>query len=288
MIEGGAGAPGAARRVREARRRKRRIFGAIIVVALAAAAYFGRPLLEEFLARVAPEEAPAPPEAGPAEPPAPAPVPPPPPPPAAAETEAPPAAEALPPLAESDAFVRERVARASSRPELAGWLAGEGLVERFVAAVDAVANGESPRAELAELAPKRPFLASERGGRTFADPASYARYDLPASVFASLDPGVCAELHRLLLPLFEAAYGQLGKREGRFDDVLARAFRVLLQAPVRDGEVELVPRMRSYHFADPALEALAPAQKQLLRMGPINARRVQTKLRELADALGLG
>ena len=51
--------------------------------------------------------------------------------------------------------------------------------------------------------------------------------------------------------------------------------------------VELVPAVRSYHFADPALEALSPAQKQLLRLGPGNARRVQAKLRELAPALGL-
>jgi len=198
-----------------------------------------------------------------------------------------PTAEALPPLAESDAFVRERAARASARPELAAWLAGEGLVERFVAAVDAVANGESPRAELRELAPQEPFRASERAGRTFVDPSSGTRYDLVSAVFASLDPGVCAELHRLLLPLFEAAYGELGRREGRFDDVLARAFRELLRAPVRDGEIELLPKLRSYHFADPALEALSPAQKHLLRVGPSNARRVQAKLRELAAALGL-
>jgi len=282
MIDGGVGVPGAARRIREARRRRRRILGLTVAVVVAAGAYFGRQLLESVTAPVAPDEAPAPPETSRVEPPAPAP-----PEPAVPEPEPAPAPEPLPPLAESDAFVRERAARASSRPELAAWLAGDGLVERFVAAVDAVANGESPRAELRELAPNGPFRASERAGRYFPDPGSWARYDLPTAVFASLDPGVCAELHRQLLPLFEAAYGELGRREGAFDDVLARAFRELLGAPVRDGEIELLPKLRSYHFADPALEALSPAQKQLLRLGPGNARRVQAKLRELAPALGL-
>jgi len=35
------------------------------------------------------------------------------------------------------------------------------------------------------------------------------------------------------------------------------------------------------------LEALGAAEKQLLRMGPRNARRVQEKARELEAALGL-
>ncbi len=275
------GAPGAARRIR-ARRRRRRLFGATVVLLFSAAAYFGWQVFEQQRELAIPGEAEAPPEAPPVEPPAP-----PPPEPPVAEPEPPTPGDQLPPLAESDAFVREQAARASARPELAAWLAGEGLVERFVAAVDAVANGESPRAELRDLAPREPFRTSERAGRYFPDPSSWARYDLPTAVFASLDPGVCAELHRQLLPLFEAAYGQLGRREGPFDDVLARAFRELLQAPVPEGTIELVPAVRSYRYADPALEDLSAAQKQLLRMGTGNARRVQAKLRELAPALGL-
>ncbi len=280
MIEGGGRQPGSARRARAARRRNGQILGAVFALALlAAAAFFGRGLLEPSSEPAALEETEAPPEAARAEPPAPTP--------AAAEAEPAPSAEPLPPLAESDAFVREQAAQASVRPELAAWLAGEGLVHRFVAAVDAVANGESPRDSLRELAPRGSFRTVERGGRTFVDPSSWARYDLATAVFASLDADVCAQIHRRLLPLFEAAYAELGRREGRFDDVLARAFRELLRAPVRDGEIELLPRLRSHDFADPALEALSPAQKHLLRLGPSNARRVQAELRALASALGL-
>ena len=42
-----------------------------------------------------------------------------------------------------------------------------------------------------------------------------------------------------------------------------------------------------YGYADPKLEAMPAAQKQLLRMGPENARAVQAKLREIALALGI-
>jgi hypothetical protein len=35
------------------------------------------------------------------------------------------------------------------------------------------------------------------------------------------------------------------------------------------------------------LEELSPAQKHLLRMGPANVQKIQSKLRELASALGV-
>jgi hypothetical protein len=43
----------------------------------------------------------------------------------------------------------------------------------------------------------------------------------------------------------------------------------------------------TWRYEDPGLEDLSPAQKQLLRMGPANVRRVQRQLRALAQALGI-
>ena len=279
MLEGGGQDPGSSRRVRAARRRRRRTLLAIFALGLLAlAALFGRRLLEGGALPVASDEAGLAPARGPAEPREAAPL---------APQAEPAPGEPLPPLAESDAFVRERATTASARPELAAWLAGEGLVTRFVAAVDNVANGESPRESLRELGPRGPFQAALRSGRHFVTPRSWSRYDLVAAVFGSLDAAACARLHELLLPLFEEAYGELGRREGRFDDLLARAFRELLRTPVRDGESEVVPGIRSYRYADPELEGLSPAQKHLLRMGPRNARAIQARLRELAAALDL-
>ena len=74
---------------------------------------------------------------------------------------------------------------------------------------------------------------------------------------------------------------------GRFDDVLAKAIQTLLATPVVDGEIELRPKVVTYAFADPRLEALSPAQKHFLRMGPRNVRLIQGELRTLAGALGV-
>ena len=41
----------------------------------------------------------------------------------------------------------------------------------------------------------------------------------------------------------------------------------------------------NYAYSDPRLESLTPAQKQLLRMGPANVRKIQARLRGIANAL---
>ncbi|HEX9420126.1 MAG TPA: DUF3014 domain-containing protein, partial [Methylomirabilota bacterium] len=188
----------------------------------------------------------------------------------------------LPPLAESDAPVRELARGLSPNPALSRWLSGEGLIPRFIAVVDNVAEGVSPRPHLLFLAPEASFQIVTRDGRQYIDPRSYGRYDAAADVITSLDPRAAVGLYRQLQPLCEEAYRELGHPPGRFDDVLAKAIQTLLATPVVDGEIELRPKVVTYAFADPRLEALSPAQKHFLRMGPRNVRLIQGELRTLA------
>jgi hypothetical protein len=174
----------------------------------------------------------------------------------------------------------------SSRAELAAWLVGPDLIRRFAAAVDNVAEGNSPRRQLPALAPGAPFRVSERDGRLVIDPRSYARYDVYAEVFAAFDTGACLDLYRRLAPLLREAYADLGHPDADFDSALVRAIDELRRTPVVEGEVELERVVASYELIDPDLEALSPAQKHLLRMGPRNTRRIQAKLGELRAGLG--
>ena len=192
----------------------------------------------------------------------------------------------LPPLGESDATVRELARGLSSHPELSRWLSGERLIQRFVTVVDNIAEGESPRPHLLFLAPEASFQTVTRDGRLYIDPRSYARYDTAADVIASLDPQASVQLYRQLQPLCDEAYRELGHPPGGFDDVLAKAIQALLATPAIDGDIELRPKVISYAFADPRLEALSPAQRHFLRMGPRNVRLIQGELRALAAALG--
>ena len=193
----------------------------------------------------------------------------------------------LPPLDASDARVRDEVGGLSSRAEWVDWLAPEDLVRRFVASVANVAAGESPRAHAQHLAPEASFQTVEIGDRVSIDSASYRRYDLAADVFASLDIGAAVALYHDMEPLFEEAYAEIGDPRQTFRDTLATALDRLIAVEVPDEDVALVRHATHYKFADPELEALSPAAKHLLRMGPTNAEKVQQKLRFLRSALDL-
>jgi DUF3014 family protein len=217
------------------------------------------------------------------------------PPPAAPAPTAPPPQEApqtqgppLPALDQSDAHVREQLGRLSSDPEFQRWLGIEGIIRRITAATSNVAEGESPRAVLAFLAPQGPFQVVERTGHTLIAPESFARYDPVVNAIRSLDTQAAAGAYKALKPLFDQAFGEIGRPGQRFDATLSRAIQRLLDTPVPEGELEVVATPSvNYAYSAPELEQLSAAQKHLLRMGPTNARALQAKLRELREAMGL-
>jgi hypothetical protein len=205
-----------------------------------------------------------------------------------AEAEVPSESESeLPALAASDGWVRDAVAALSRHDALAEWLLSEDLIRRFAAAVDNVAEGKSPRKHLTFLTPVQPFRTLGEPEVLAIDPASYRRYDLLAEVVSSIDSAGTARAYRRMEPLIDEAYRGLGYPDRDFEVVLGRAVEELLLTPIVDDPVELVPRVISYEYRDPELESLSPVQKQLLRTGPDNLRRIQGKIREIAAELGL-
>lgn len=192
----------------------------------------------------------------------------------------------LPPLEQSDSVVRELVGQLSSHPAVVSWLATDQLIRNFTTVVLNVSNGRSPSAQLTRLKPRESFRVTA-GPSPVIDPQSYRRYDGYADAFAGLDAHGAAKLYATLKPRIEDAYRELGFPEGDFDRTLERAINELLRTPVVEGNVPLVSRSVAYEFADPRLQSLSPAQRQLLRTGPRNVRLIQAKLREIAPLAGL-
>jgi hypothetical protein len=195
-----------------------------------------------------------------------------------------PSHEPLPSLDESDAFIRQIAAGLSTHPELARWLARTALVRTFTVVVASIARGETPRPDLDFLAPAQRFRAAGAGRRTVPDPASYAGYDGFGDAIASIDAAAAANAYRAGAPLFDTAARDLGYAEG-FRPLLDGAMHELLEVPAAPPDVTLEPQPVGFRWADPALEALSAAQKQLLRTGPRNVKLVQAKLRELQSSL---
>ena len=193
---------------------------------------------------------------------------------------------ALPPLAETDPIVRELVRKITIHPSALAWLTTNGLIRNFTVVVANVVEGLSPARHLRVLQLTRPFAVVERNGTIFADPRSYDRYDAVAAAATSIDPAGAAKLYATLKPRIEEAYGELGSPDS-FDRTLERAIVVLLQAPAVDAPLLVAQKGIGYRFADPRLEDLTAAQKQLMRAGPRNVRTIQSALRQLAQALGI-
>lgn len=193
----------------------------------------------------------------------------------------------LPPLSSSDAFVREAAARLSEHPALVRWLSNEDLVRRFVATVENVANGASPRSHLEFMAPNEPFEARRANGELVAAPDTYGRYDRMVDVFTSLDIGTAVQLYHTMEPLLDEAYREIAPPGQDFRSAMSEAIDRLLAVDVPEQSPELEEAVLSYRYADPDLEELSPAEKHLLRLGPERAARVQTKLQFLQAGLDL-
>jgi hypothetical protein len=192
----------------------------------------------------------------------------------------------LPPLEESDPLVRQLVRKLSSHPTVLAWLATDNLLRRFTAGLQNIAAGRSPAAHAQQLAPTAAFAPTERGRGVVMDGKSYRRYNAFADAVGSIDPKGAAKLYATLRPRLDQAHTELGTPSG-LDATVERAIYVLLQTPVIEEPIPLQSKGVNYVYADARLEQLTPAQKHLLRMGPRNMRLIQTKLREIAGALGI-
>lgn len=192
----------------------------------------------------------------------------------------------LPPLGEADHVVRPLVSALSSHPRVLRLLATDGLIRRFTVSIENIANGHTPAAHLQTVRPAGAYQFIDEEDVVLADPRSYSRYDEIANAFASIDAREAARVYTMLKPRIEEAYRELGRTEP-FDRAFERAVVALLEVPPLQGDILLQPKGALFRYADPGIEALTSAQKQLLRMGPRNMRLVQAKLRELALELGV-
>jgi hypothetical protein len=189
-------------------------------------------------------------------------------------------------LDKSDDLVRQLAKEISSHPRIAQWLQSKDLIRRFVAAVDNIANGLSPRAHIDFFEPPGEFVVAKRGSSYIADPNGYSRYHTVADVFVSLDITQCVSLFRALKPLCQEAYRDLGYPDQDFEQTFLRAIVELLETPVVEGDIVLEKAVINSVMLDPELESLSDAQKHLLRMGPENVGAIQAKMREIAINLG--
>lgn len=193
----------------------------------------------------------------------------------------------LPPLDETDLLIRQLVSALSSHPRVAAWLTTDHLVRNMTVVVANIADGRTPSGHLRAVRPTGDFQVRAEGRELVVDRRTYERYDDHAAAIQGLDAQSVARFYATIRPRIDNAYADLGSPHGDFDRTLERAIGELLRTPIPDGEVRVKGDSVAYSYAEADLESLSHAQRQFLRMGPDNMRIVKTKLREVAQHLGI-
>lgn len=212
--------------------------------------------------------------------------------------ETPPGAAQLPPLDQSDDFVKEQIAGLLDGKTIKTFLRIEKFVRRVVATVDNLPRSLAPpRMWPFHTTPGRFTVETVAGGRVIGA-KNAARYAPFVAFVESVDTGRAVSLYQRLYPPFQRAYEELGYPGKYFNDRLVAAIDLLLETPEPPGPLQVeLPEVQGavkptrpwvlYRFSDPALEGLSSGQKMLLRAGRANEKRLKAKLAEIRKLIAV-
>jgi len=192
----------------------------------------------------------------------------------------------LPALDDSDDAVKQDLYTLAARQPLDSLFNLNRIIRRFVVTVDNLPRKDLLKQKYRSNQSVHGQLVVDQDENGFyLSKKNYARYDAYIDLLDSMNSEQMVTLYRHYYPLIQAAYEELGFPSAYFNDRLIDVIDHLLEAPDIGGRVSLVRPHVLYLFADPELEALSAGQKVLIRIGPRNAARVKSKLRELRQGL---
>ncbi len=204
------------------------------------------------------------------------------------------AADAVPP-AGIDALLADLLGRQTLR----SMFQTQDFPRRFVATVDNLGAVHTAAA----LWPVNPtpgrFQVDERAGATVLGADNGMRYTPFVLMLENVDLPRAVAAYTQLYPQLQSAYEDLGYPRRHFNDRLVAVIDLLLATPEPTAPVRVVlPEIHGpvrperpwvlYEFEDPAYRSLAAGQKLLLRMGPVNERRIKARLVELRKLVTAG
>ena len=191
----------------------------------------------------------------------------------------------LPKLNQSDVFVRKQTLDAFKGLSINNVLHTKNLARQFVVFIDNLAHGELARKASPLIGPKQSFDALDVTDKTYIDPDSYHRYDMYADLLETMNNQTIVSTYKLLLPILNDAFAELGYEDISFNQRLKQAIHEVLNSPIIEQPIELTSISVNYKFKDTDLESLPDVQKLMIRMGPENTRKVKAALREISKNL---
>ena len=191
----------------------------------------------------------------------------------------------LPNLDASDQFIRDRLVFLSEKRDLAVWLTTDDILRRSASYLDGLARGVILSNIFPLSSPEGGFSTHRDEQTIWLNAGNYERYDNTVSVISSLDMDMAAQIFHLTRPLLEGAFSELGYSPRQMDGIILTALDQIMNTPVIFEPIQLSRDSVNFKFFDSKLESLTPLQKQLVRAGPENTRRLQKQAKLLRTAL---
>jgi hypothetical protein len=191
----------------------------------------------------------------------------------------------VPALNESDKPFQEALTSVPGAQALEKLLVPDNIIRNIVVTVDNLSKKKIAIERRPIKATSGSFMVLGTGDQLTINPENYARYRPFVDVVKAVDTQKLAQLYFQFYPLFQSAFDDLGYQNAYFNDHAIAQIDHLLATPDVTGPVALVQPNVMYRYADPALEALSPGQKTLIRMGPANEALIKARLRELKAQL---
>lgn len=193
--------------------------------------------------------------------------------------------EQPPELNDSDDDLLTQLQGLTSLKGIVAWSDAADLARRFVVLIYNLAEGEVAHKSLPLNNPDSTFSANGQGASLRIAAASYQRYDAYAEAFASMDSERAVAIYRFFWPALNSAFAELGEPKKSLHNEAMKALDHLLATPDIGDEIKLVQPAVYYRYADPELERLSAAQKQMLRLGAKNRALIKAKLQEIKELL---
>ncbi|MDP5150280.1 DUF3014 domain-containing protein [Rheinheimera baltica] len=185
----------------------------------------------------------------------------------------------LPALDNSDQEVKQKLLALEWQPGLAGLFITEDMLRNFALQVDNIAQGQLAKKHPLLQPLEQKFTPSGQDAMQLND-ESFARFQPYIQLLESVPPAKLITLFDRYEPLLQQAYAEQGYPDELFKNKLITAIEVLLATPDVSYPLPLVRPGVMYKFADPDIEQLPAAQKQMLRLGPANMAKVKAVLRQ--------
>ena len=203
-------------------------------------------------------------------------------------------AEAAAPLAARE--VPAALLALLGRKAVSSFIQTDEFPRRFVATLDNLGRPHAPPIVWPVTPTAGRFTVDNGDGGPVIALDNSARYTPFVLMVEAVDTGAAVELYKRMYPLLQQAYVELGFPRKYFNDRVVEVIDLLLAAPDLREPPKLhltevkgsVPSDRPwvrYEFAEPALEALPAGQKIMLRVGPVNERRLKAKLKQVRQQL---